>query len=63
MKETRRPNYKANTDIPMNRFVTADLLDLDFNNCVFYLLDPRSSSDEALFIAAGTPEASPSEEE
>lgn len=27
------------------------------------LLDPRSSSDEALFIAAGTPGASPSEEE
>lgn len=27
------------------------------------LLDLRSSSDEALFIAAGTPEASPSEEE
>lgn len=29
----------------------------------FYLLDPRSSSDEALFIPAGAPEESPRGEE
>lgn len=31
--------------------------------CVFYLLDPRSSSDEALFIPAGEEESPPNGEE
>lgn len=64
----RATRQAANADIQINKLVrkvekNAECFLKSTQFCVFYLLDPRSSSDEALFIPAGAPEASPRGEE
>lgn len=65
----RATRQAVNVDIQRNKLVSktveknVDCFLTSAHFCAFYLLDPRSSSDEALFIPAGAPEASPRGEE